>query len=77
MIPSRTSFDRIGTIAAIRQMAKVPTGGIHVIVEGLSRATRGADYRDRARRCRRPWSRWPSRPSARSRSTHTSAACAS
>ena len=29
---------RIGTIAAIRQMAKVPNGGIHVIVEGLTRA---------------------------------------
>src|SRR5437764_10005452 len=29
---------RIGTIAAIRQMAKAPTGGVHVIVEGLARA---------------------------------------
>jgi ATP-dependent Lon protease len=29
---------RIGTIAAIRQMAKAPTGGVHVIVEGLTRA---------------------------------------
>src|SRR3954465_845077 len=29
---------RVGTIAAIRQMAKVPNGGIHVIVEGLMRA---------------------------------------
>ncbi|MGE4056864.1 MAG: endopeptidase La, partial [Vicinamibacterales bacterium] len=28
----------IGTIAAIRQMAKVPNGGIHIIVEGLMRA---------------------------------------
>jgi ATP-dependent Lon protease len=28
----------IGTIATIRQMAKAPTGGIHVIVEGLERA---------------------------------------
>jgi ATP-dependent Lon protease len=28
----------IGTIGAIRQMAKVPAGGIHVIVEGLQRA---------------------------------------
>src|SRR6476661_10272560 len=28
----------IGTIGAIRQMAKVPNGGIHVIVEGLQRA---------------------------------------
>src|SRR3989454_1627405 len=29
---------RVGTIAAIRQMAKAPTGGVHVIVEGLTRA---------------------------------------
>src|SRR5262249_30681132 len=29
---------RIGTIAAVRQMARVPSGGIHVIVEGISRA---------------------------------------
>ena len=28
----------IGTIGAIRQMAKVPNGGIHIIVEGLTRA---------------------------------------
>ena len=28
----------IGSIAAIRQMAKVPNGGVHVIVEGLVRA---------------------------------------
>ena len=28
---------RIGTIGAIRQMAKAPNGGIHVIVEGLRR----------------------------------------
>src|SRR4051812_31993178 len=28
----------IGTIGAIRQMAKMPTGGVHVIVEGLQRA---------------------------------------
>src|SRR6266566_8038456 len=28
----------IGTVAAIRQMAKVPNGGVHVIVEGLFRA---------------------------------------
>src|ERR1700682_5816181 len=25
----------IGTIAAIRQMAKVPNGGVHIIVEGM------------------------------------------
>jgi ATP-dependent Lon protease len=29
---------RTGTIAAIRQMARVPGGGVHVIVEGLTRA---------------------------------------
>ncbi len=28
----------VGTIAAIRQMAKVPGGGVHIIVEGLTRA---------------------------------------
>jgi len=28
----------VGTIGAIRQMAKVPNGGIHIIVEGLTRA---------------------------------------
>jgi ATP-dependent Lon protease len=28
----------IGTVAAIRQMAKVPAGGVHIIVEGLMRA---------------------------------------
>ena len=28
----------VGTIAAIRQMAKVPNGGVHVIIEGLTRA---------------------------------------
>ena len=28
----------VGTIAAIRQMAKVPNGGVHIIVEGLTRA---------------------------------------
>jgi len=35
--PEPGDLRRIGTVAAIRQMAKVPTGGIHVIVEGLSR----------------------------------------
>jgi ATP-dependent Lon protease len=29
---------KIGTIAAVRQMAKVPNGGVHIIVEGLARA---------------------------------------
>src|ERR1700704_4173768 len=27
----------VGAIAAIRQMAKIPNGGVHVIVEGLTR----------------------------------------
>jgi ATP-dependent Lon protease len=36
--PEPTELHPIGTIAAIRQMAKVPNGGIHVIVEGLLRA---------------------------------------
>ena len=36
--PDGTDLHTIGTIAAIRQMAKVPNGGIHVIVEGLMRA---------------------------------------
>ena len=35
--PQPDDLKRIGTIAAIRQMAKVPNGGIHVIVEGLLR----------------------------------------
>src|ERR1700680_1685300 len=29
---------RVGPIAAIRQMAKAPSGGVHIIVEGLTRA---------------------------------------
>jgi endopeptidase La len=37
--PQPDDVRKIGTIAAIRQMAKVPTGGIHAIVEGLNRAT--------------------------------------
>jgi ATP-dependent Lon protease len=36
--PQPDDLKRIGTIAAIRQMAKAPTGGVHVIVEGLMRA---------------------------------------
>jgi ATP-dependent Lon protease len=36
--PEPNELRPIGAVAAIRQMAKVPTGGIHVIVEGLSRA---------------------------------------
>jgi ATP-dependent Lon protease len=35
--PDPGDLHAIGTIAAIRQMAKVPNGGIHVIVEGLMR----------------------------------------
>ena len=36
--PHPDHLHKVGTIAAIRQMAKVPTGGIHIIVEGLTRA---------------------------------------
>ena len=36
--PEPDDLHRVGTIAAIRQMAKVPTGGVHVIVEGVTRA---------------------------------------
>ncbi len=36
--PEPGDLHSIGTVAAIRQMAKVPNGGIHVIVEGLMRA---------------------------------------
>ncbi len=36
--PDPGDLRTIGTIAAIRQMAKVPSGGIHIIVEGLTRA---------------------------------------
>jgi len=36
--PKPDALRSIGTIGAIRQMAKVPTGGVHVIVEGLRRA---------------------------------------
>jgi ATP-dependent Lon protease len=35
--PDPDDLKRVGTIAAIRQMAKVPTGGVHIIVEGLMR----------------------------------------
>jgi ATP-dependent Lon protease len=40
--PEPTELRTIGTIAAIRQMAKVPNGAIHVVVEGLQRAS--ADF---------------------------------
>jgi ATP-dependent Lon protease len=36
--PQPNDLKPVGTIALIRQMAKAPTGGIHVIVEGLVRA---------------------------------------
>jgi ATP-dependent Lon protease len=36
--PDPSELRRVGTIAAIRQMAKAPTGAIHVIVEGMMRA---------------------------------------
>ena len=36
--PAPTDLRAIGTIGAIRQMAKAPNGGVHVIVEGLARA---------------------------------------
>jgi ATP-dependent Lon protease len=35
--PQPDDLKKIGTIAAIRQMAKVPAGGVHIIVEGLAR----------------------------------------
>ncbi len=36
--PGPDQVRRIGTVAIIRQMARNPTGGIHVVVEGLARA---------------------------------------
>src|SRR5713226_10487382 len=36
--PEPGDLRRVGTIAAIRQMAKVPNGGVHIIIEGLTRA---------------------------------------
>ncbi len=36
--PEASDLRTVGTIGAIRQMAKMPNGGIHVIVEGLTRA---------------------------------------
>ncbi|HYM25778.1 MAG TPA: endopeptidase La [Vicinamibacterales bacterium] len=41
--PDPAHVKAIGTIAAIRQMAKAPTGGVHVIVEGMTRG-RGDSY---------------------------------
>ena len=36
--PQPGDLKPIGTIAVVRQMAKAPNGGIHIIVEGLVRA---------------------------------------
>jgi ATP-dependent Lon protease len=36
--PEPTDLSPVGTIAAIRQMAKAPGAGVHVIVEGITRA---------------------------------------
>ena len=36
--PEPADLRKIGVVAAIRQMAKMPHGGIHIIVEGLTRA---------------------------------------
>jgi len=36
--PDAADLKTIGTIGAIRQMARMPNGGVHVIVEGLTRA---------------------------------------
>ena len=36
--PEPDDVRRIGTIAAVRQMARAPNGGLHIIVEGLMRA---------------------------------------
>jgi ATP-dependent Lon protease len=40
--PDPADLKQVGTIAAIRQMAKAPNGGVHVIVEGLSRGKAGS-----------------------------------
>jgi ATP-dependent Lon protease len=36
--PDASDLRSIGTIGVIRQMVKMPTGGVHVIVDGLTRA---------------------------------------
>jgi len=41
--PAIESLRHIGTIGAIRQMAKIPNGGVSIIVEGLTRA-KGESY---------------------------------
>jgi ATP-dependent Lon protease len=35
--PTAENLNRVGTVAVIRQMAKAPTGGVNIIVEGLAR----------------------------------------
>ena len=68
----------IGTIAAIRQMAKVPNGGIHVIVEGLMRARADAGHARPASSLRATVSPLPGTDRARrSRSTRTCGGCRS
>ena len=37
--PQPADLHKVGTVGVIRQMAKAPSGGVHIIVEGLSRAT--------------------------------------
>ena len=75
--PEPADLKPIGTIAAIRQMAKVPNGGIHVIVEGL-RAHAPSWSRGPAARCAATVvAAARSRPSGRSRSTPTCGACTS
>ena len=71
---ARAICKQIGTIAAIRQMAKVPNGGVHVIVEGLARARADVDHAQRPGAARDGDAGCRNRPSARSRSTRTSAA---
>jgi ATP-dependent Lon protease len=44
--PEPADLSAIGTIAAIRQMAKAPNGGVHIIVEGLMRARSSAVTRN-------------------------------
>jgi len=46
--PEPNQMKPTGTIAAVRQMAKVPAGGLHVIVEGLTRAKSDAITRSGA-----------------------------
>jgi endopeptidase La len=41
--PTAENLKRVGTVGVIRQMAKAPTGGVNIIVEGLARV-RGDVY---------------------------------